>query len=164
MNTVLVRLVVAFACFALSVSLTNFTKLFRGADAAIDAVRLEVAESNTAFLEDENRLREIYREYGPAQMRHDREFFERIETDDFRLFFNNTSISREEDIRWMEENPGDFVYDNRPQEIRIYGNQAVVRGCFEVRTGNGYVHGWETIDVWIKRGNHWQIRSTTSGY
>jgi hypothetical protein len=161
---ILVRLLVAFACFALSVSLTNFTKLFRGADSSIGVVRLEAVESNTAFLADENRLRELYREYGPAQMRHDRAFFERIEGDDFRLFFDNTSISREEDIRWMEENPMDFVYDNQPQEIRIFGNSAVVRGSFEVRTGNGNVHRWETIDIWIKRGGHWKIRSTTSGY
>ena len=161
MNRFLVRLFVAFACFALSVSLTSFTSLFRRATSSGVVTALEVPESNIDFSQDEKQLREIYREYGPAQMRHDRGFFERVETEDFRLFYNNTSISREEDIYWMESGPRDLFYSNEPREIKIFGNSAVVRGSFEVR-GDGYIQRWDTIDVWVKRGNEWRIRSTTS--
>jgi len=159
MNTFFVRLLVAATCFALSVSLTNLSKLVRGPSPSLDVV---LAESR--INEEEQALREIYREYGPAQTRHDREFFERIETEDFRLFTNDTSISREEDIRWMESVPTDLVYSNEPRQIDIFRNSAIVRTCFVVRHPDGDVERWETIDVWIKRGDQWQIRSTTSAY
>jgi hypothetical protein len=159
MNNFFVRLFVACACFVLSISLTNLTKLVRG---SVD-VSPPSAETTRSFLYDEIQIREISRQYGPAQTRHDRAFFERIETEDFRLFYENTSLSRDEDIRWMESAPTDIVYHNQPHEISIFGNSAVVRGTFEVRSGE-YVQRWSTIDVWVRRGDQWQIRSTTSGY
>jgi len=161
MNRFFVRLFVAAICFALSVSLTNLSKLVRGERSSVDVLVLNPAESFTNFSEDENQLRELYREYGLAQTRHDRAFFERVETEDFRLFYDDKSISREEDIRWMESTPTDLVYSNQPQEIKIFGDSAVVRAGFEVRH-HGHVDRWDTIDVWVKRGNQWQIRSTTS--
>ena len=163
-----VHLLVAATCFALSVSLTSLTKLFRVADVPVQEVvaepLLEPVKSKYDFSPDEIEIREIYREYGPAQTRHDRGFFERIETEDFRLFFDNKSISREEDIRWMESMPRDIVYDNQPYEIKITGNSAVARTWFESRSADGPVSRWDTIDVWVKRGGRWQIRSTTQNY
>jgi hypothetical protein len=161
MNNFFVRLLVAATCFALSVSLTNLLSLVRGHQ---DRPTLDVVLAESNINEEEQVLREIYREYGPAQTRHDRAFFKRIETEDFRLFYNNTSISREEDIRWMESMPTDLVYSIEPREIEIFRNSAVVRGFFEVRHPEGHIDRWETIDVWIKRGDQWQILSTTSGY
>ena len=164
MNRIFVRLFVAAMCFAFSVSLTNVWKLVRGERPSVDVAVVKPAESIPNFSFEENQLREIYREYGPAQTRHDRAFFERIETEDFRLFCNNTSFSREEDIRWMESTPMDLVYTNEPWEIKIFGNSAVARTYFEVLHTDGHVDRWDTIDVWAKQGNQWRIRSTTSGY
>jgi hypothetical protein len=164
MNKFFVRLFVACTCFVLSVALTSFSKLFRSADSAIDVVALQPAEPNFDFSDDEVQLREIYREYGPAQTRHDRAFFEKIEADDFRLFFDGKSLSREEDIQWMERTPTSMVFDNQPEYIKIFGNSAVVRGRLNVRYSNGYVYPGRYIDVWVRRGDRWQIQSTTSGY
>ena len=161
------HLLVAVACFALSISLTSLTKLFRVADVPVQTVaadRVLVGPSKYDMSQDEIEIREIYREYGLAQTRQDRGFFERIETDDFRLFFDNKSISREEDIRWMESMPRDIVYDNQPYEIKIFGNSAVARTWFESRSADGSIGRWDTIDVWVKRGSRWQIRSTTQNY
>lgn len=164
MNSFFVRLFIAAICFALSVSLTNLSKLIRGQRPSAHVVVLKPAESLTNFSDDENQLRELYREYGPAQSRHDRAFFERVETEDFRLFYDGKSISREEDIRWMESIPTDLIYSNEPRDIKIFGKSAMVRASFEVRHPDGHVDRWNTIDVWVKRGNQWQIRSTTSHY
>ena len=163
MNKFFVHLFVAAICFAFSVSVTNLSKLFRSENSSIDVIAVQPMK-DLVFSEDEYQLREIYREYGPAQMRHDRGFFERIETDDFRLFFNNRSISREEDILWMESTPRDIIYNNEPLEIKIFGNSAMARTYFELRYPDGHIQAWETIDVWTKRGNRWQIRSTTADY
>ncbi len=162
MNRFLVRLLIAWTCFALSVSLTNLTRVFRGAAPSVDVIASQPAVSKSDISDDELQLREIYREYGPAQTVHDRGFFERVETEDFRLFYNNTSISREEDLRWMESMPRDIVYHSEPHEIKIFGNSAVARGTFELRFSEGHVQRSHFIDVWVKRGNRWQIRSTTS--
>jgi hypothetical protein len=162
MNTFLVRLLIGWICFTLSVSLTNLTRVFRGAAPSEDVIASQPAVSKYEFSEDELQLRKIYREYGPAQTVHDRGFFERVETDDFRLFYNNTSISREEDLRWMESMPRDIVYHTEPLNINIFGNSAVARGIFELRYSDGHVQRSHFIDVWVKRGNKWQIRSTTS--
>lgn len=158
------HLLVAVTCFALSIGLTSLTNLFHGADvpSAVKPARLVApVPSKYDISDDELEIRRIYREYGPAQTRQDRGFFERIETEDFRLFFDQKSISREEDIRWMESMPRDIVYDNQPYEITISGNSAVARTWFESRSADGSVGRWDTIDVWVKRGGKWKIRSTT---
>ena len=157
------HLLVAVTCFALSVSLTSLTKLFPVAAVPVAAVVTEPVRSKYDVSDDELEIRKIYRGYGPAQTVHDRGFFERIETEDFRLFFASESISRDADIRWMESMPKDIVYDNQPFEIRVFGNSAVARTSFEARSGDG-VQRWETIDIWTKRGGRWQIRSTTQSY
>ncbi|HKG80406.1 MAG TPA: nuclear transport factor 2 family protein [Pyrinomonadaceae bacterium] len=164
MNKFFVRLLVAATCFALSLSLTNLSKLVRGQVSAIDVVTLEAAESNLALAEDEIQLRQIYREYGPAQTQHDQVFFERIETDDFRLFCDGVSLSKEEDIQWMKSMPASIVYESYPEYISIFGNSAVVHGRMDAHYSNDHVERWDFIDVWVKRGNRWQIRHTTTGY
>ena len=159
MNKFFVRLLVAASCFVLSLSLTNLSKLVRGQVSAIDVVTFEPAE----FSQDEMQLRQIYREYGPAQTQHDEAFFERIETDDFRLFCNGVSFSKAEDIQWMKNMPAGMVYENYPEYIKIFGNSAVVNGRMDVHFSE-HVERWDFIDVWVKRGNRWQIRNTTTGY
>lgn len=164
MNRIFVRLLVAALCFAFSVTLTNVWKLVRGDRPFVYVAAVPRVESIVSLSVDENQLREIYREYGPAQTRHDRAFFERIETEDFRLFCNNTSFSRDEDIKWMERTPTNLTYANQPYDIKISGNSAVAYTSFQVRHPNGRVDQWDTIDVWVRRGNQWRIQSTTSGY
>jgi len=164
MNKFFVRLLVAATCFALSLSLMNLWKLVRGQVSAIDVVTLEAAQSNLDLSQDEMQLRQIYREYGPAQTQHDQAFFERIETDDFRLFSNGVSLSKEQDIQWMKSMPPSIVYESYPEYIKIFGNSAVVHGGMDVHYRNDHVERWDFIDVWVKRGNRWQICNTTTGY
>jgi hypothetical protein len=164
MNKFFVRLLVAASCFALSLSLTNLSKLVRGQASAIDVVTLEAAQSNLDLSQDEMQLRQIYREYGPAQTQHDQAFFERIETDDFRLFCNGVSLSKEEDIQWMKTMTRSIVYESYPEYIKIFGNSAVVHGGMDVHYRTDHVERWDFIDVWVKRGNRWQILNTTTGY
>lgn len=164
MNTIFVRLLVAALCFAFSVTLANVWKLVRGEKTCVRVAVATPAPTRSDFSFDEQQIREIYREYGPAQTRQDRAFFERIETEDFRLFCYDASFSREEDIKWMESTPRDLTYANHPYEINIFGNSALARTSFTVRHPDGHVDRWDTIDVWIKRGNQWRIRSTTQSY
>ena len=158
------HLFVAVTCFALSVSLTSLTKLFHVADIPVEVVAGPLVLPKEYMSDDEIEIRDIYREYGPAQTRHDRGFFERIETEDFRLFCADESISREADIRWMESMPRDIVYENQPYEITIFGDSAVARTWFQSRSAEGSVQRWDTIDIWTKRRGRWQIRSTTQNY
>src|SRR2546423_3213270 len=170
MNPLFLRVVVALATFVLSVGLTGFVRMFRSDDASIAPVRvwsrsegrLTLGFPNSNMDVDELRLRDIYREYGPAQTRHDREFFERVETEDFILFLGDKHFSREQDIQWMEGLPDDTVYESRPESIRILGDWAMVHGTMEARYGDSDGHVWGFIDVWVRRGGTWRIQSTTS--
>jgi len=74
-------------------------------DSSASAVQPKSHATDTGFDKDEQQLLEIYREYGPAQTRHDRAFFERLETDEFMLFLGAEHLSREQDIRQMEKSP-----------------------------------------------------------
>jgi len=163
MRKVLLRLVVACTTFFLSLGLTNISAGLRTVDSSASAVQPKSHATDTGFDEDEQLLLEIYREYGPAQTRHDRAFFERLETDDFILFSGAEHLSREQDIRQMEKSPADSVYDSDVEYVKIFGDTAVARGRMEVRYGNGETQSWGFIDVWVRRGHDWQIQSTTSG-
>lgn len=158
MNKFLLRLLVACTCFLFSIGLTSFSRLFRAAD------KIALAPLDMSFVVsvDEIQLRELYREYGPAQTRHDRAFFERVETENFALFLRDSRLSREEDIQSMETWPADVVFESEPENIKVSGNSAVVCGRMKARYGNGYISNWRFIDVWIKRDNTWRIQSTTS--
>jgi Domain of unknown function (DUF4440) len=162
MNKYFVRLFVAFGAFVFSLFLTNLTMLWRGNDPSIETVVVEQPLVVVSVGADESQIRQIYSEYGPAQTRHDRAFFERVETDDFILFVGSERLTREQDILWMENQPLDMVYEAKVKHISLTETSAVAHGIMGVRYGDGHVEEWPFIDVWVKRGDVWQIRSTTS--
>jgi hypothetical protein len=167
MNSTLPRLFVAVTAFVLSVGLTSVVRLFRSEHASIAPVNIFTLGERRAEIEfpldaDRSRLLDLYLEYGPAQTRHDRAFFERVETEDFILFVGDEHISREDDIRWMEKLPNDDVYDCDPESIDVIGDWALVRGRMQARHGDGDIEEWGFIDVWVRRGDTWRIQSTTS--
>jgi hypothetical protein len=170
MNPLFLRVVVALTTFALSLGLTGFVRMFRSDDLSIAPVKTWSRSEQRLTLEypissmsvDELRLREIYRDYGPAQTRHDREFFERVETEDFILFVGDDHLSRNQDIQWMESLDDDIVFESRPESIKILGDWAMAHGSMEAHYSDGNVHSWGFIDVWVRRGGTWRIQSTTS--
>jgi hypothetical protein len=114
------------------------------------------------FSDDQAQIAAIYSEYGAAQTRHDRAFFERVEADNFMLFSGQERLTREQDIQWMESQPLDRTYEVRVHRIRVFGNSAVSRGHILVTYGNGQTASWPFIDVLVRRNGTWQIQSTTS--
>lgn len=160
MNKLFVRLLVAFVAFSFSLVLTSLIKPVRRSQRAVP-VAIYIP-SAVAITEDEIQIRDIYREYGPAQSRHDRAFFERIETEDFTLTVGNLKMSREEDIRWMDEQPTDKVYWSKVDHVKVFGRLAVAHGYLEVRNGEDSVRDWPFADVWVKRNGAWRIQSTVS--
>src|SRR5262245_41149738 len=112
MNKLLVRLLVAFLTFSLSLIVTGFKKFLTGNPpiAAIQPVGVAPAADFTA---DRLQICRIYAEYGPAQTRHDRAFFERIETDNFTLVSEDEQLTKGEDLQWMDQQPAGIVYEVR---------------------------------------------------
>jgi Domain of unknown function (DUF4440) len=161
MNKLFIRLFVAFVAFSFGLVLTSLIKPVHRNERTV-TVLTAMPMSDVALTEDELQIREIYREYGPAQARHDREFFERVETEDFTLTVGDLKMSREEDIRWMESQPTDKAYINRVDHLRVFENLAVAHGYLQVHEGNGDVRMWPFADVWVKRNGAWRIQSTTS--
>lgn len=155
------RLFVALLTFTLSVALTGaFRFLFGGGP--IDVVAVQAPRPFTDFYDDEAQIMAVYKEYGAAQTRHDRAFFESVEADNFVLFVGRERLTREEDIQWMERQPLDTVYDVRVHRVRVFGNSAVSRGLMLVTYGDGSTNEWPFIDVWVKRNGVWKIQTTTS--
>ena len=161
MNKLFIRLVVAFVAFSFGLVLTNLTKP-RYTYKAPFQYQSVVAVYEYSASEDEAQIREIYREYGPAQTRRDRQFFERIETEDFTLTVDNMKLSREEDIKWMEDRQIDTVYTNRVDHVKVFDGLAVAHGYLEARDDKGVVRVWAFADVWIKKNGAWRIQSTVS--
>ena len=160
MNKLFIRLFVAFVAFSFGLVLTNLIKPVRSSQRAVP-VAIYIP-SEVALTEDEMQIRDIYRQYGPAQTRRDRAFFERIETEDFTLTVGNLKMSREEDIRWMEEQSTDKIYWSKVDHVKVFGRLAVAHGYLEVRDGEGSVRDWPFADVWVKRNGTWRIQSTVS--
>ena len=161
MNKLFIRLVVAFVAFSFGLVLTNLIKpryTYKETFQYHDVVRV-YEYSATA---DETQIREIYREYGPAQTRRDRQFFERIETEDFTLTVDNMKMSREEDIKWMEDRQIDTVYTNRVDHVKVFDGLAVAHGYLQARDDKGVVRVWAFADVWVKKNGTWRIQSTVS--
>ena len=156
MNKLVIRLFVAFVAFSFGLVLTSLIKpRYTCKYSVVPITRLSPSE-------DEAQIRDIYREYGPAQTRHDREFFERIETEDFTLTVGNLKMSREEDIKWMESEPSDKTYMSRVDHVRVFDRLAVAHGYLEVRDGNGLIRLCPFADVGVKRNGAWRSQSTTS--
>jgi hypothetical protein len=107
-------------------------------------------------------LREIYREYGWAKTRHDRAFFERVESENYVLFLRDRTMTREENISWMETWPSGIFYNYEIETMRIIGDAGVVTGRMEARYPTGSIAVQAFIDVWAKNGDRWEILSTTS--
>ena len=161
MNRLLVRLLVAFVTFSFGLILTS---LFKPVVQRQRVVRVFVPHEQLVGLSavDEAEILAIYRDYGPAQTRHDRAFFERIETEDFTLTVDDSKMSRAQDIKWMEEQPADIVYESKVDHLKVFGDLAVAHGSFEIRDGNGELRVCPFVDVWVKRDKGWQIQSTVS--
>ena len=156
------RVLVALIAFTFSVVLTGvFRFLFGGRPTIARSVTTDTRPFMD-FSEDHARIAEIYNEYGEAQTRHDRAFFERVETENFVLFVGSERLTRDEDIKWLEGQPADISYEVSINHIRVFGNSAVSRGRMLVTYGDGATAEWPFIDVWVKRGDTWQIQSTTA--
>jgi ketosteroid isomerase-like protein len=107
-------------------------------------------------------LFEIYRDYAAAQTNHDQGFFERVEANDFRLFnADGKTLSRSEDIQWLNDSPTGIVYTRDDLNVEVHGNAAIVTGRMTATYNGGYSVSWRWIDVCLKRGGRWQIQSTT---
>ena len=158
MNKLFIRLLVAFIAFSLSMVLTGFKK-FLTLDPPAPVIPVAATQLRS-FAADESQICQIYAEYGPAQMRQDREFFERVETEDFILFVGHEQITRDEDIQWMLQQPPNITYEVRLQRLEVYGSSAVAHGVMEQRYSNGQVDEYPFIDIWVKRDNAWRIQST----
>jgi hypothetical protein len=159
------RLFIALMTFILSVALTGALRFLFGSDKTLIDVDNVVALDPvpfTNFEEDRAQIAGIYSEYGAAQTRHDRAFFERVEAENFMLFVSGQRLTREEDIQWMERQPSDISYEVRIHHIKIFGNSAVSRGYMTVSYPNGEQAEWPFIDVWVKQDTMWRIQSTTS--
>ena len=162
MKRLFVRLLVAFAAFSLGLVLTSFKKPTYEYHRVVAVRRVQPQLTTLELPEDEAQIRQVYREYGPAQTRHDRRFFERIETEDFTLTVGDLKMSRKEDIKWMEDQPTDIVYEIRVDHLKLFDQLALAHGHLEIRYSNDMVRQWPFADVWVKRDGTWRIQSTTS--
>ena len=161
MNKLFIRLFVAFVAFSFGLILTNLIKPRYRINEPFPFQHV-VAVYDYSGTGDDAQIRQIYREYGPAQTRRDRKFFERIETEDFTLTVGDQKLSREEDIQSMENEPTDKTYTSRVDHVRVFDRLAVAHGYLEAHDGNGVVRLWPFVDVWVKRGGVWRIQSTIS--
>lgn len=153
------RFSIALIAFILSVALTGAFRFLFGGSSSLGPMSVEPLID---FSSDQAQIREFYGEYGAAQTRHDRAFFERVEDENFILFVGDKRLTREEDIQWLERQPSDTVYEVRIENLKVYGNSAVSRGRMLVTFSTGYKTEWHFIDVWVKRYGVWRIQSTTS--
>ena len=161
MNKWFLRLSIALMTFILSVAVTGAFRFLFGAG-PMDVIAVQAPRSFSDFSGDEAQIMAVYGEYGAAQTRHDREFFERVEAENFVLFVGGERLNRDQDIAWMERQPSDTVYDVRVHRVRVFGNSAVSRGLMLVTYGDGSTSEWPFIDIWVKRNGTWQIQTTTS--
>ena len=155
------RLFVALMAFLLSVALTGAFRFLFGGGRSTELV-LQMPRPYIDYYEDQAQIAAIYKEYGAAQTRRDRAFFERVEAENFVLFVGSRRLTREEDIQWMEQQPSDITYEVGARHIRVLGNSAVARGYMLVTYSNGETSEWPFIDVWVRRNGVWQIQTTTS--
>ena len=156
------RVLVALLAFTFSVVLTGVLRFFFGGGPAMDRPFAVESRPFMDFSDDHAQIASIYNQYGEAQTRHDRAFFERVETENFVLFSGSQRLTRDEDLQWLEGQPTDIGYDVRINHIKVFGNSAVARGRMLITYGDGGTAEWPFIDVLIKRGNTWQIQSTTA--
>lgn len=160
MNKWMLRVLVALLTFILSIALTGAFRFFFGG--GVTDITITMPRPFVDFSEDQAQIAAIYNEYGDAQTRRDRAFFQRVESENFVLFTGSRRLNREEDIQWMESQPSENTYECRVRRIRVLGSSAVARGRMLVTDATGETTEWPFIDVWVKRNGAWQIQSTTS--
>ena len=161
MPRVLLHLAVACITFTLSTHVTKVWNAWTHRQLPKLVVQTPAARPAQLISSNEPELLEIYREYGAAQTRHDRAFFERVEADDFRLFAGGTSYSRAEDIELLNDSSPELIYSLEDLRIESDGQQAVVRGRMTMTDKQGNAQSWNWIDVCARRARGWQIISTT---
>jgi hypothetical protein len=160
MNKWILRFFVALLTFILSIALTGaFRFLFGGGPTELV---LLTPRPFIDYYDGQAQIAAIYDEYGAAQTRRDRAFFERVEAENFMLFVGSRRLTREQDIQWMEQQPSDISYEVHTRRIKVLGNSAIARGSMLVTYGNGETSEWPFIDVWVRRNGIWQIQTTTS--
>ena len=157
-----VRVLVALIAFMFSVALTGALRFFFGGPVTNAVTVVTDSRPFMDFTLDHAQIAEIYEQYGAAQTRHNRAFFERVEDENFMLFVGSERFTREQDIQWMERQPTDITYELRVNHIRVFGDSAVARGRLLVTDGDGLTTESPFIDVWLNRAGTWRIQSTTS--
>lgn len=158
MRRLLAHLAIAFCTFGISVFLTNICNWFSNEKIPAQAVRISPTISGAGDTE----LLRIYEEYAAAQTRHDRAFFERVESDDFVLFYSDgRRYSRSADLDLLNSSPTEIVYEIENLSIQTFGNAAVVSGRMTATYKDKYQHSWRWVDVCRKKDGQWQIVSTT---
>jgi Domain of unknown function (DUF4440) len=167
MKKFLVRLTAALIAFGFGLFLTG---LFRytpreNCNKRIAAYRRAESRATRVHIPmsgDEQMIRAIYRDYGPAQTRQDRAFFEKVETKDFILFTDGKAITRDENIRWMKAQPLGDVYELRLTYLQVFDDStAVAHGVTTIRYNDGETSSWSFTDVLVKPFGEWKIQSTT---
>ena len=108
-------------------------------------------------------LMEIERQIGIANVNHDRNFFERIEADEFTFTDSNGSTTnKKEDLASMDKTSQSLLSSYTPDDmnVHVYGNCAVVTGRITTR---GSVREVEFArqsrftDVFVRRAGRWQL-------
>lgn len=165
MKKYFIRLVVALITFSFGLFLTGLTfqthKCGRSFSRRYQISKRAVLTVHGA---DEGLIRSLYAAYGPAQTRHDREFFEKFETEDFILFTENGTTDRTANINWMTAEPFGDVYERKLTALHVFGSTAVAHGVTTVKETNGSSDEWRFTDVLVKRAGVWKIRSTTQSF
>jgi ketosteroid isomerase-like protein len=162
MRKLVLHLAIACSTFGVSTGLTSIWASLRGAGIPVQTVQPILYRSGWRVSPTEPGLLEIYSEYGAAQTRHDRAFFESVETEDFVLFpGDGKALSRSEDIQLMNSEDGSIVYTLDDISAETYGDAAIVTGSMSATYRDGQSHSWRWIDVCVRRGGRWQIQSTT---
>lgn len=165
MKKYLIRLSVAVTCCVLSVVLTNLLSFLRPSldvvlAAPVEAVAAIEFPINDPFASDEQEIRYLYSEYGPAKTRHDWAFFERLTTDDYILSWRGLRITKGQDISMMLGAPEGDISDRSVEYVKVFGDVAVVQGRTEIRDKSGSVYSWKFLDTWVKRVGLWRMENT----
>ena len=170
MKKFLVRLAAALIAFAFGLFLTVLVRHTTPEACFGEYGSLRTVETRAVLLEhipisgEEEMIRRLYREYGPAQTRQDRAFFEKVETKDFTLYTDGKAITREENIRWMKAQPLGDVYEVTVTYLKVFDVTAVARGTTTIRYSDGETESWPFTDVLVNQYGEWKIQTTTQDW
>jgi len=157
MSKLIIHTTVAVITFVSGVTLTNVWNWLMG-DRAYGVAQVESA---MMAVPGDDELLEIFRNYGPAQTRHDSAFFERVEANEFILFQDGQAYTRTQDIQMMNRLPSHVVFENEVLKLTLQGETAVVNSRMTATYEDGTKDSWLALDVCVQRDGHWQILSTT---